>query len=224
MEKAGSPQVQNLVIGVEGWGHGGGAGQGGRRDQLSRVPPPPMHTYFLLWGPTEPPCLGAHQLVKAALALLVENETANPMWPKTLAGVLAFQPCFPASHPPGRREKKAWRRCDRAGRWAEDDYTQCPYASELTRFLHGLTQVFINTSNARPLGQQLAAFTSRAAHFTDVMDVIFVTHLVERLTRMVGKQNDVRTETFTAGNMILTSQHLKDLSKDNLIRYSCFVV
>src|SRR4029434_6581193 len=34
-----------------------------------------------------------------------------------------------------------WRRCDRSGRWAEEDYTQCPYASEVTRALHQLTQV-----------------------------------------------------------------------------------
>lgn len=53
-------------------------------------------------------------------------------------------------------------------------------------------QITINTTNAQPLGQQLVAFTSRAAHFTDVMDVIFVTHLVERLTRLVEKRRDVR--------------------------------
>lgn len=76
-------------------------------------------------------------------------------WPKTLAGILAFLPCAPATfgsapHPSGRasnpsrqREKKAWRHCDRTGRWAEEDYTQCPYASELTRVLHELNQVWI---------------------------------------------------------------------------------
>lgn len=53
-------------------------------------------------------------------------------------------------------------------------------------------QITINTTNAQPLGQQLVAFTSRAAHFTDVMDVIFVTHLVERLTRLLDKRRDVR--------------------------------
>lgn len=54
-----------------------------------------------------------------------------------------------------------------------------------------LFQITVNATNAQPLGQQLVAFTSRAAHFTDVMDVIFVTHLVERLTRLVGKRKDV---------------------------------
>lgn len=47
------------------------------------------------------------------------------------------------------------------------------------------------------MGQQLVAFTSRAAHFTDVMDVIFVTHLVERLTRLVEKRRDVSVGTQT---------------------------
>lgn len=80
-------------------------------------------------------------------------------WPKTLAGILAFLPCAPATfgsaphpsgsapHPSSQREKKAWRRCDRAGRWAEEDYTQCPYASELTRVLHELTQVSVHMEN-----------------------------------------------------------------------------
>uniref|UniRef100_A0A667ZQG1 Adhesion G protein-coupled receptor A1 n=1 Tax=Myripristis murdjan TaxID=586833 RepID=A0A667ZQG1_9TELE len=86
----------------------------------------------------------------------VTNNKGDFRWPKTLAGLLAFLPCAPATfgsaphpsgtapHNPNRREKKAWRRCDRAGRWAEEDYTQCPYASELTRVLHELTQVSAN--------------------------------------------------------------------------------
>lgn len=62
-------------------------------------------------------------------------------------------------------------------------------------------QITINTTNAQPLGQQLVAFTSRAAHFTDVMDVIFVTHLVERLTRLVEKRRDVRVNTYGAASL-----------------------
>ncbi|XP_042357819.1 adhesion G protein-coupled receptor A3 isoform X2 [Plectropomus leopardus] len=142
-------------------------------------------------------------------------------WPKTLAGILAFLPCAPATfgsaphpagsapHPSGQKEKKAWRSCDRAGRWAEEDYTQCPYASELTRVLHELTQITINTTNAQPLGQQLVAFTSKAAHFTDVMDVIFVTHLVERLTRLVEKRRDLGDYiSDIASNMMLVEEHI----------------
>ncbi|XP_041803685.1 adhesion G protein-coupled receptor A3 [Chelmon rostratus] len=151
----------------------------------------------------------------------VTNNKGDFRWPKTLAGILAFLPCAPAAfgsaphpsgsapHPSGQREKKAWRRCDRAGRWAEEDYTQCPYASELTRVLHELTQITINVTNAQPLGQQLVAFTSRAAHFTDVMDVIFVTHLVERLTRLVEKRRDLGDYiSDIASNMMLVEEHI----------------
>lgn len=65
-----------------------------------------------------------------------------------------------------------------------------------------LFQITINTTNAQPLGQQLVAITSRAAHFTDVMDVIFVTHLVERLTRLVEKRRDVRVNKDTRRQFI----------------------
>uniref|UniRef100_A0A8C9XZG1 Adhesion G protein-coupled receptor A1 n=1 Tax=Sander lucioperca TaxID=283035 RepID=A0A8C9XZG1_SANLU len=151
----------------------------------------------------------------------VTNNKGDFRWPKTLAGILSFLPCAPATfgsaphpfgsapHPSSQKEKKAWRSCDRAGRWAEEDYTQCPYASELTRVLHELTQITINTTNAQPLGQQLVAFTSRAAHFTDVMDVIFVTHLVERLTRLVEKRRDLGDYiSDIASNMMLVEEHI----------------
>ncbi|KAM3606458.1 uncharacterized protein V6R79_016895 [Siganus canaliculatus] len=155
------------------------------------------------------------------LAERVTNNKGDFRWPKTIADDLAFLPCAPAAfgsaphppgsapHPSGQRVKKAWRRCDRSGRWAEEDYTQCPYASELTRVLHELTQKTINTTNAQPLGQQLVAFTSRAAHFTDVMDVIFVTHLVERLTRLVEKRRDLGDYiSDIASNMMLVEEHI----------------
>uniref|UniRef100_A0A673WAA2 Adhesion G protein-coupled receptor A1 n=1 Tax=Salmo trutta TaxID=8032 RepID=A0A673WAA2_SALTR len=151
----------------------------------------------------------------------VNSNKGDFRWPKTLAGILAFLPCAPstfgyAPHPSGatshhltQREKKAWRRCDRAGRWAEDDYTQCPYASEVTRILHELTQVTINTSNAQSLAQQLVAFTSRAGDFSDVMDVIFVTHLVERLTRLVDQRRELGDYiSDIASNMMLVEEHI----------------
>ncbi|XP_062375169.1 adhesion G protein-coupled receptor A3-like [Sardina pilchardus] len=110
----------------------------------------------------------------------VSGNKGDFRWPKTLAGIIVTLHC-------AAPKKTAWRRCDRSGRWAEEDYTQCPYASEVTRALHQLTQMAVNNSNALTLAQQLASFTSRAAHFGDVMDVIFVTHLVERITRLVGR-------------------------------------
>ncbi|KAF6737411.1 Adhesion G protein-coupled receptor A3 [Oryzias melastigma] len=138
------------------------------------------------------------------------NNKGDYSWPKTLAGSLAFQPCaLPTSGSSTQKEKKAWRRCDRAGRWAEEDYTQCPYTSEVTRGLHALAQIPINGTNVQPLGQQLVAFTSRAAHFTDVMDVIFVTHLVERLTRLMQKHKKLGDYVSDiASNMMLVEEHL----------------
>uniref|UniRef100_A0A8C7RGW7 Adhesion G protein-coupled receptor A1 n=1 Tax=Oncorhynchus mykiss TaxID=8022 RepID=A0A8C7RGW7_ONCMY len=134
----------------------------------------------------------------------VSGNKGDFRWPKTLAGLLAFLPCAPStfgsaphpsgasSHHPTQREKKAWRRCDPAGQWAEDDYTQCPYASEVTRVLHELTQMTINTSNAQPLAQQLVAFTSRAGDFSDVMDVIFLGDYISDI----------------ASNMMLVEEHI----------------
>ncbi|XP_057703612.1 adhesion G protein-coupled receptor A3 isoform X4 [Corythoichthys intestinalis] len=151
----------------------------------------------------------------------VTNNKGEFRWPKTLAGILAFFPCAPATfgsaphpsgsapQPSGHKEKKAWRRCDRTGRWDEEDYTQCPYASEFTRVLHELTQITVNTTNAQPLGEQLVAFTSRAAHFTDVMDVIFVTHLVERLTRLAKKRKELGDYiSEIASNMMLVEERI----------------
>uniref|UniRef100_A0AAQ4Q1S1 Adhesion G protein-coupled receptor A1 n=1 Tax=Gasterosteus aculeatus aculeatus TaxID=481459 RepID=A0AAQ4Q1S1_GASAC len=145
----------------------------------------------------------------------VTNNKGDFRWPKTLAGILTFLPCSAprpsggGHHPSGQKAKKAWRSCDRAGRWAEEDYTQCPYASQLTRVLHELTQIPVNATNAQPLGQQLVAFTSRAAHFTDVMDVIFVTHLVERLTRLVEKRRDLGDYVSdVASNMMQVEEHI----------------
>ncbi|XP_068184271.1 adhesion G protein-coupled receptor A3 isoform X2 [Antennarius striatus] len=144
----------------------------------------------------------------------VTNNKGDFRWPKTLGGLLAFLPCAPASpgsapRPPSQREKKAWRRCDGAGQWAEDDYTQCPYTSEVTRVLHDLTQIPINSTNAQPLGERLSAFTSRAEHFTDAMDVIFITHLVERLTRLVEEHRDLGDYIpHIASNVMLVEEHV----------------
>lgn len=63
-------------------------------------------------------------------------------WPRTLAGITAYQPClqYPfAAGPAGggsAAEKQAWRRCDRAGRWEEGDYSHCLYTNDITRVLY----------------------------------------------------------------------------------------
>lgn len=50
----------------------------------------------------------------------------------------------------------------------------------------------VNVTNAQTVAQQLSAFTSRAAHFNDMMDVIYVTHILERLMRYMDQIQDVQ--------------------------------
>lgn len=63
-------------------------------------------------------------------------------WPRTLAGITAFQPCLQhpfAAGPVGAGaagEKQAWRRCDRTGRWEDGDYSHCLYTNDITRVLY----------------------------------------------------------------------------------------
>ncbi|XP_023697527.1 adhesion G protein-coupled receptor A3 isoform X2 [Paramormyrops kingsleyae] len=139
----------------------------------------------------------------------VTNNKGQFRWLKTLAGVLAFQPCKSYKQNPTSRGKKAWRRCDRAGNWAEEDYSQCPYTSEVTRVLHELSQMAVNVTNAQTLAQQLSAFTSRAAHFNDMMDVIYVTHILERLIRYMDQIQDLADYIAdVASNMMQIEEHV----------------
>ncbi|KAK9964870.1 hypothetical protein ABG768_006003 [Culter alburnus] len=139
----------------------------------------------------------------------VSSNKGDFRWPKTLAGFMAFLPCAVTSVSSTPQEKRAWRRCDRTGRWAEHDYNQCSYASQFTRSLHELTQIPVNVSNALALAQQLSSLTSRAAMFGDMMDVIFVTHLVERLTRLVDHVRELGDQVFViASNMMQVEEHV----------------
>ncbi|KAF7710292.1 adhesion G protein-coupled receptor A3 isoform X2 [Silurus meridionalis] len=149
-------------------------------------------------------------LETSALYCSAERVTGNKgdfRWPKTQAGLMAFLPCATASYSP--QEKRAWRRCNRQGRWAEDDYNQCPYSSKFTRVLHELTQIPVNISNALFLAQQLSSITSNAEMFEDMMDVIFVTHLVERITRLVGRLIELGDYVSNiASNMMQVEEHI----------------
>lgn len=77
-------------------------------------------------------------------------------WPRTLAGITAYQPClqYPfAAGPAGAGsavEKQARRRCDRAGRWEEGDYSHCLYTNDITRVLY--TFVLVRRGQRRGLG------------------------------------------------------------------------
>ncbi|MCJ8730422.1 hypothetical protein PDJAM_G00184200 [Pangasius djambal] len=149
-------------------------------------------------------------LETSALYCSAERVTGNKgdfRWPKTPAGLMAILPCATASY--SAHEKRAWRRCDKQGRWAEDDYNQCPYSRKFTRMLHELTQIPVNISNALLLAQQLSSITSNAAMFGDMMDVIFVTHLVERITRLVDRLRQLGDYVSDiASNMMQVEEHI----------------
>lgn len=38
-------------------------------------------------------------------------------------------------------DRRARRRCDRSGHWAEEDYSRCEYMKDTTRVLHIINQV-----------------------------------------------------------------------------------
>ncbi|KAI4874852.1 hypothetical protein NFI96_010401 [Prochilodus magdalenae] len=151
-------------------------------------------------------------LETSAVYCSAERVTSNKgdfRWPKTLAGFMAFLPCATPTYSSASHEKRAWRKCDKLGRWAEEDYNQCPYSSKFTRVLHELTQIQVNTSNAIVLARQLSSFTSNAAMFGDMMDVIFVTHLVERITRLVDRIRELGDYVSDiASNMMQVEEHI----------------
>lgn len=70
------------------------------------------------------------------------TECGSRRWPRTLAGITAYQPCLQhpfAAGPAGvgsAGEKQAWRRCDRTGRWEDGDYSHCLYTNDITRVLY----------------------------------------------------------------------------------------
>nr|XP_014436598.1 adhesion G protein-coupled receptor A3 isoform X4 [Pelodiscus sinensis] len=68
-------------------------------------------------------------------------------WPRTLAGITAYLLCTRYSAGSGiypgnsQDERRAWRRCDRGGFWAEEDYSRCQYANDVTRVLYMFNQL-----------------------------------------------------------------------------------
>uniref|UniRef100_A0A8D0J5S6 Adhesion G protein-coupled receptor A3 n=1 Tax=Sus scrofa TaxID=9823 RepID=A0A8D0J5S6_PIG len=77
----------------------------------------------------------------------VVNNKGDFRWPRTLAGITAYLQCARNNHGSGiypgntQDERKAWRRCDRGGFWADDDYSRCQYANDVTRVLYMFNQL-----------------------------------------------------------------------------------
>ncbi|KAM6035744.1 LOW QUALITY PROTEIN: adhesion G protein-coupled receptor A2 [Theristicus caerulescens] len=150
----------------------------------------------------------------------VTNNRGDFRWPRTLAGITAYQPClqYPFAAGPASggsaAEKQAWRRCDRAGRWEEGDYSHCLYTNDITRVLYTFVLMPINASNALTLAHQLRVYTAEAANFSDMVDVLYVAQMIEKFIGYVDqiKQlTDVIVEM--ASNIMLVDDHILWMSQ-----------
>ncbi|KAM4756475.1 adhesion G protein-coupled receptor A2 isoform 2-T2 [Cyanocitta cristata] len=136
----------------------------------------------------------------------VTNNRGDFRWPRTLAGITAYQPCLQhpfAAGPAGAGsagEKQAWRRCDRTGRWEEGDYSHCLYTNDITRVLYTFVL--------------LRVYTAEAANFSDMVDVLYVAQMIEKFIGYVDqiKQlTDVIVEM--ASNIMLVDDHILWMSQ-----------
>ncbi|XP_007953019.1 adhesion G protein-coupled receptor A3 [Orycteropus afer afer] len=124
----------------------------------------------------------------------VVNNKGDFRWPRTLAGITAYLQCTRNTHGSGiypgnpQEERKARRRCDRGGFWADDDYSRCQYANDVTRVLYMFNQMPLNLTNAVATARQLLAYTVEAANFSDKMDVIFVAEMIEKFGRFTKEE------------------------------------
>ncbi|XP_054853175.1 adhesion G protein-coupled receptor A2 isoform X2 [Eublepharis macularius] len=144
---------------------------------------------------------------------LIHDCTFITRWPRTLAGITSYQSCLQYPFTSGNggpgMEKQAWRRCGRTGHWEEGDYSHCLYTNDITRVLYTFVLMPINASNALTLAHQLRVYTAEAANFSDMMDVIYVSQMIEKFTGYVDqiKQlTDVIVEM--ASNMMLVDDHV----------------
>ncbi|XP_068776805.1 adhesion G protein-coupled receptor A2 isoform X2 [Struthio camelus] len=150
----------------------------------------------------------------------VTNNRGDFRWPRTLAGITAYQSCLqypfasgPASGGPAG-EQQASRRCDRAGRWEDGDYSHCLYTNDITRVLYTFVLMPINASNALTLAHQLRVYTAEAANFSDMVDVLYVAQMIEKFIGYVDqiKQlTDVIVEM--ASNIMLVDDHILWMSQ-----------
>ncbi|XP_044273869.1 adhesion G protein-coupled receptor A3 isoform X3 [Varanus komodoensis] len=146
---------------------------------------------------------------------MIHNCSLIARWPRTLAGITAYLLCTRYSAGSGiytgnsQDEKRAWRRCDRGGFWAGEDYSRCQYANDATRVLYMFNQMPLNLTNAVATARQLLAYTVEAANFSDKMDVIFVAEMIEKFGRFAEKYKelgDVMVDI--ASNIMLADEHI----------------
>ncbi|XP_078285093.1 adhesion G protein-coupled receptor A2-like [Rhinoraja longicauda] len=64
--------------------------------------------------------------------------------------------------------------------WEEADYSHCLYVNDHTRVLSSFMLMPVNGSTALPMARRLLAYTVEAASFLDMMDVVYVSQMVEK--------------------------------------------
>ncbi|KAF7706427.1 adhesion G protein-coupled receptor A3-like isoform X2 [Silurus meridionalis] len=145
----------------------------------------------------------------------VSNNKGDYRWPRTLAGIMAYLPCSRQVTGTGiysgssAEDRRARRRCDRSGHWAEDDYSRCEYIKDTTRVLHIINQMALNLTNAVHTAQQLLAYTVEAPNFSDKVDVIYVAEMIEKIGKFAEKYKelgDVMVDI--SSNLMLTDERV----------------
>ncbi|KAJ7405809.1 G-protein coupled receptor 124 [Pitangus sulphuratus] len=144
----------------------------------------------------------------------VINNKGDFRWPKTLAGITAYHPCLQysfnsISFHTGAEVPKAWRKCNRTGRWDEENYSECPYSQEITQVLHAFSQMHINLTTVLEFSRQLTAYTRGASFFADKMDVIYLAYIMEKLIVFVDEVEDIGDALIEiASNIMLVDDHV----------------
>ncbi|PNJ34873.1 LOW QUALITY PROTEIN: ADGRA2 isoform 1 [Pongo abelii] len=144
----------------------------------------------------------------------VANNRGDFRWPRTLAGITAYQSClqYPFTSVPlggGAPGTRASRRCDRAGRWEPGDYSHCLYTNDITRVLYTFVLMPINASNALTLAHQLRVYTAEATSFSDMMDVVYVAQMIQKFLGYVDQIKElVEVMVDMASNLMLVDEHL----------------
>uniref|UniRef100_A0A667ZCS4 Adhesion G protein-coupled receptor A3 n=1 Tax=Myripristis murdjan TaxID=586833 RepID=A0A667ZCS4_9TELE len=145
----------------------------------------------------------------------VSNNKGEFRWPRTLAGITAYLPCNRLSSGAGiysgssGEEQRAWRRCDRGGLWAEEDYSRCQYQKDVTRFLYVINQMPLNVTNVVTRARRLLVCTVDAANFSDKMDIIFVAEMIEKFSKFSEKFKDLgEVMVSMASNLMLADERV----------------
>ncbi|XP_041841733.1 adhesion G protein-coupled receptor A3 [Melanotaenia boesemani] len=145
----------------------------------------------------------------------VSNNKGEFRWPRTLAGIKAYLSCNRLPSSAGTysgssgEEQQAWRYCNRDGLWSEDDYSNCQFQKDVTRFLYVINQMPLNESNVVTRARRLLLYTIDAANFSDKMDIIFVAEMIEKFGKFVEKFKDLgEVMVSMASNLMLTDERV----------------